>query len=114
MCPRWSIWSSVTVLWLVIARFAAVRSVMGRSWRTARGGGNSAQYRGYRPPMAGGRVGVVSVAVVAALLAACSGGGGADTTASSRTTTTTPPARTATVVGETVVSNAYRQGVAKT
>src|SRR5690348_5573185 len=86
---------------------------MGRSWRTVRGGGNSARYCGYRPPMAGGRVGMVSVAVLAALLAACSGGG-SDTTASSRTTTTTPPARTATVVGETVVSNAYRQGVAKT
>src|SRR4249920_3594260 len=41
MCPRWSIWSSVTVLRCVIARFVAVRSVMRRSWRTPRATGNS-------------------------------------------------------------------------
>lgn len=57
---------------------------------------------------------MVGVVVLAALVGACSGGGGDGTTASSRTTTTAPPARTASVVGETVVSSAYRQGVAKT
>jgi hypothetical protein len=64
--------------------------------------------------MPGGRTGLVVVAVVAVALAACSGGGSDDTSASSRTTMTTAPSRTATVVGETVVSSAYRQGVAKT
>src|SRR5215208_3418902 len=41
MCPRWSIWSSVTVLRCVMTRFVAVRSVMRRSWRTSRATSNS-------------------------------------------------------------------------
>src|SRR4051794_29824788 len=41
MCPRWSIWSSVTVLRWVSARSVAVRSLMRRSWRTSRATGNS-------------------------------------------------------------------------
>src|SRR5262249_12797170 len=64
--------------------------------------------------MPGGRTGLVIGAVLAVALAACSGSGSDGTSASSRTTPPTPPPRTATVVGETVVSSAYRQGVAKT
>src|SRR3954451_12089084 len=45
MCPRWSIWSSVTALWCVTVRGEVVVSSMRRSWRSGARTRNSRRRR---------------------------------------------------------------------